>query len=328
MKKIAIIGAGISGLTLAHKLRDIVEVTILEKSRGVSGRMSTRYYGEFEFDHGAQYFTIKTSQFSQFIQPLIDANVVARWDAQFVELDRNKITRQNQWSAKYPHYIGIPRMNQVGKFLAQGINIKLQTHVQSLTKTKDSKWNLVDNKNRSLGLFDWVISTAPAKQTQELFPTYFVDYLQIQHIKMLGCYSLMLGFNKPLSLSWEAAVVNNADISWIAINSSKPGRPKSTSMLVQTTNIWADEHIDEDTEKVKQHIIRELSQVTEIDINDPVCFELHRWRYANIGKQDGDKYLIDETNQLAACGDWFIEGRVESAFISANELSEALVNIL
>ena len=42
MKKIAIIGAGLSGLTAATQLREHAEVTVFEKSRGPGGRMETR----------------------------------------------------------------------------------------------------------------------------------------------------------------------------------------------------------------------------------------------------------------------------------------------
>jgi len=43
MPKIAIIGAGLSGLILAHSLKEHANITIFEKARGVGGRMSTRY---------------------------------------------------------------------------------------------------------------------------------------------------------------------------------------------------------------------------------------------------------------------------------------------
>ena len=68
MKKVAIIGAGLSGLTAAHFLEDYAEVFIFEKSNGLGGRMSTRRHDRYSFDHGAQYFTVKTKQFSQFIK--------------------------------------------------------------------------------------------------------------------------------------------------------------------------------------------------------------------------------------------------------------------
>jgi predicted NAD/FAD-dependent oxidoreductase len=72
MKRIAIIGAGLSGLVLARRLGDIAQVTIFEKFRSVGGRMATRYAHDYEFDHGAQFFTARTLEFREFLQPLVD----------------------------------------------------------------------------------------------------------------------------------------------------------------------------------------------------------------------------------------------------------------
>ena len=52
-KNIAIIGAELSGLSLASFLKDHAAISIFEKARGVGGRMSTRYTDDFQFDHGA-----------------------------------------------------------------------------------------------------------------------------------------------------------------------------------------------------------------------------------------------------------------------------------
>ena len=59
--RVAIIGAGLAGATLAYELNEAegFEVTIFEKSRGVGGRMSTRYGDSHEYDHGAQFFTLE-----------------------------------------------------------------------------------------------------------------------------------------------------------------------------------------------------------------------------------------------------------------------------
>ena len=65
-KSVAIIGAGLSGITVASKIRDKFEVQVFEKSRGVSGRMSTRIDPPFVFDHGAQFFKIKSKCFKYF----------------------------------------------------------------------------------------------------------------------------------------------------------------------------------------------------------------------------------------------------------------------
>ena len=66
--KIAIIGAGMAGLTVAKKLKDFADITIFEKSRGAGGRICSRYTEPFVFDHGAQFFTTKDSEFNELVQ--------------------------------------------------------------------------------------------------------------------------------------------------------------------------------------------------------------------------------------------------------------------
>ena len=68
-KRCLIIGGGISGLIAATVLRRTgINATILDKGRGVGGRLATRRishpsYGEGTFDYGAQYFTVSNSIF-------------------------------------------------------------------------------------------------------------------------------------------------------------------------------------------------------------------------------------------------------------------------
>jgi predicted NAD/FAD-dependent oxidoreductase len=35
--------------------------------------------------------------------------------------------------------------------------------------------------------------------------------------------------------------------------------------------------------------------------------------------------MVDKKNKLAACGDWLIQGRVESAFESANAMADEIL---
>ena len=59
-----IIGAGMAGLTAANLLQNAGwAVTVVDKSRGVGGRMATRRLGASRFDHGAQFFTVRDAGF-------------------------------------------------------------------------------------------------------------------------------------------------------------------------------------------------------------------------------------------------------------------------
>ncbi|MFA6245022.1 MAG: FAD-dependent oxidoreductase, partial [Candidatus Hydrogenedentales bacterium] len=75
-----VIGAGISGLLAARTLRDSGKtVVILDKARGVGGRMATRRIGECVFDHGAQFFTATDPKFVEHVNRWTDDGIAAQW---------------------------------------------------------------------------------------------------------------------------------------------------------------------------------------------------------------------------------------------------------
>ena len=82
--------------------------------------------------------------------------------------------------------------------------------------------------------------------------------------------------------------------------------------------------MDRDLEAVQAHLLREASNVTSFDLETAIHVEVHRWRFANIAKQDGAPCFLDPERKMAACGDWFIQGRIEAAFLSADALSTQL----
>ena len=323
MRSIAIIGAGLSGLVVARRLQAVADVTVFEKSRGSGGRMATRYAGDYEFDHGAQFFTARTPGFRDFLKPLIDEGVVADWPARFAEFDRHRLSSTRQWGAEYPHFVGVPRMNRIGKSLAAGLQVELQTTVGAIHRT-DRDWALRTPDGGELGRFDWVVLTAPAPQTA-LLGGECPDLVELaERREMSACFALLLGFDGYLDLTWDAALVRNADISWMSVNSSKPGRGKAPTLVVHSTNRWANAHIDANRDRVIDVLLREASEVAGKDLANHSHCDVQRWRYANLDRQCGDTCFVDRSRQIAACGDWFVRGRVEAAFTSANALAAQL----
>lgn len=324
MKKIAIVGAGLAGITLAQKLNKFFTVTIFEKSRGVGGRMATRRCDGFEFDHGAQYFTAKSSLFNEYIKPLIHLDIVTRWDARFVEFNSKKILNKRVWSEAFPHYVGKPSMNRICQYLAKDLNIHLNTKIKSIRS--DNPWRLYDEEDNDLGSYDWLIVTAPADQSLQIMPASFKYIKNLKAIKMQGCYSLMLGLEINPQINFDAAIVQDADISWISVNSSKPDRLDKATLVIHSTNDWAETNVNTDRKIIINHLLNELEQVSGLKLSHAKCQILHHWRYANIGLQTNQNIFVDFEQQLAACGDWCIQGRVESAFLAAHEVANQILS--
>ncbi|MGB5248301.1 MAG: FAD-dependent oxidoreductase [Gammaproteobacteria bacterium] len=315
MTRVAVIGAGLSGLVAARELSKCSEVTVFEKSRGFGGRMATRYGAGFEFDHGAQFFTARSPEFQAFLEPLIAHGTVACWHARFAELHREQVTSTGDWDDAYPHYVGAPRMNAIGSFLADGVTIRQNTTVARLERDADG-WRLAESDGSALGRFDWVVCAMPAAQTAALLPADSRLCRLAEQVQMRACYALMLGFDKALSLPWQAALVHDADISWVSVNSSKPQRTDRFTLVVHSTNAYADANLDMRLPLVQAHLLREVSELIGIDCGQASFCDLQRWRYANVDKQSGPRCLVDAKMRLAGCGDWLHHGRVEAAFLS------------
>ncbi|MDA1012535.1 MAG: FAD-dependent oxidoreductase [Proteobacteria bacterium] len=322
MKKMAIIGSGLSGLTLAHLLKDRFEITLFEKARSPGGRLATRRTDPYAFDHGAQYFTARTDAFHEFIQPLIDRGLIKKWAARHARFEGNKMIERTDWTMDEPRYVGVPGMNSIARHLAQDLDVRLNTKISSLNQLE--KWQLIDEQGLLYDNFESVISALPAPQALMLLPEKFAHHAEIKTIEMRGCVSLMLGFSKRLPLEFDAAHITHSDISWIAVNSNKPGRGDLFTLMVHSSEAYAEENFTTDRQKVINHLCHQTSQVLGHDVSNADFKTVHSWRYANNSNRDTYPPFADHDLKLAACGDWCLGGRVEGAFTSALNLAEAL----
>lgn len=320
--RVAVIGAGIAGLSLAHALKSKgpqFSVTLFEKARGVSGRLATRYQDDFAFDHGAAHFTLRDKRFIDFIQPYQQQGIISSWQPLIAQYSQSE--KISQQLCRELLHVSSPKMNQLCKKLAETVELKLQTRVADFKKNHQI-WSLFDEHNNALGEFDWVISSAPSVQTAELFGDLPSFSAKLNEVKMTGCFSLMLGFSELNLPQWQLAHVDDSPIAKISIEHSKPNRKQGISVLIQSDNAWADACIEHDPEELTQILKQHLQAIMPFDKSHISYQRLHRWRYANVAQSAAQPYLIDRDNKLAACGDWCLEGRVEAAFISAMELAE------
>lgn len=297
--KIAIIGAGFCGLRVAQQLKQKAEVSIFEKSRGVGGRLATRYTEDYEFDHGAPYFSAATPTFQDWVQQAINDQVVVEWQARFARFAAGKMV--DSWSEQV--FIGHPKMNQIGKYLASNLEIAFNTRIQAV-EYRNQSWYLFDEEQSCYGPFDALISTIPWPQAQALFSEFF----SFKYPPMQATMVHLLGFSKKIDLSWDIAEFEQHKI---VINSAKPGRSKDFSVLV-----YSPEEVD--IKAISASIFAEL----------PQYLTQHHWRYAQGQNSKNYPWLIQPELNCVVLGDWLLASPgVEASFLMAAEVARYFLEL-
>lgn len=314
LPKIAVIGAGLAGISLAKNLAAFADITLFEKSRGTGGRMSARRREQFSFDHGAQFFTARSEPFQSEISNAIDAKAIVEWIPKIVNLELGAKPFKREWFE--PHYCGTNGMNSLAKHMAADLNILHETLVTRLER-KSGSWHLINEHEQAIGPYDWVVSAVPAPQAVDLLPNSFVKTNNVEEAQFSSCFAMMLGFEDSISLNFQAAVITHPVLAWLSTRDS-------SSFLIHSRNDWATKHIEADPDWVKSVMYEAFNELLPRINRQPGHRDLHRWRYAKCEQSLGHDYLLDSDEQIAVIGDWCRGGRVEDAYVSGYELAQKL----
>lgn len=316
ISRVAIVGAGISGLTCARTLRDHrIDVTVFEKSRGVGGRMATRRTAEgSRFDHGAQYFTVRDARFERYVQSWMQDGIVASWEGPICTLPNGRIEWKQETT---PRFVGVPGMNAICRHLAADLNVRLRTEVRPPAFLRGI-WHLSDEQGGQLGQFDYIVTSAPAPQSAVLLAAADDLQQQAEMAKMNGCWAAMLLFDRSVELPFDGAFVHESLLSWIARNDSKPARGGAQeSWVLHASPEWTDTRLEDDPVDVLPEMVDAFWRATGAKPRTPSYATGHRWRYAIPPKPLAKRCLFDSQLRIGACGDWCSGPRVEGAFLSS-----------
>lgn len=330
---VAIIGAGLAGITAARELGPNFKVTLFEKSSGLGGRMACRRIGAHRFNHGAQFLTARSEKFQSVVDDALSENTLHHWTPKLITLEKGEKRFKRTWFE--PHYIAQPGMNSLAKQLSKNLCIESETEITKL-EGGESNWRVHTSEDDFHGPFDWVVCTAPAPQSLTLLPPGFAELDKIAEVEFSPCFALMIGFDSKVSIGLETAVVKNSALAWVSISTNSDGdnsnnidgqpttSKSTTSILLHADNEWSRKHLDDDIESVKAVLLEEFERLIGKDLPAPSALDLHRWKFARCETPVEDMFLIDPIQQLAVCGDWCGGNRVEAAYLSGHQLAQEL----
>jgi len=312
--RVAVIGAGISGLIAARTLLEHGwEVVVFEKSRGVGGRAATRRADPgLSFDHGAQYFTARDPHFARQVETWIEQGSVAEWTGRIVEIERSEVRPKLDQPRRF---VGVPGMTAVARMLAVNVPLRSETRIARLSRA-DRHWDLTDTAGQTHSPFDYVIVSLPAPQSADLLDDHSFA-AEARAVPMTPCWAVMAAFEWPIEVAWDGAFVQSSPIAWTARNSSKPGRDSYRDCWVmQASPDWSVAQLDRPRNEVSAALLAEFAAITGRPTPATVYLDAHRWLYSATPLSLERLFLFDTDTGLAVCGDWLAGGRIEGAFRS------------
>ena len=319
---ILIIGAGLAGLSAANDLQQAGHsVLVIDKGRGLGGRLAGRRIGEATFDHGAQFMTAREPRFKAAVASWIEAGVAEEWYSSYPGQPNG-----------HPRYRGVPTMTAVAKHLATDIDVMRNIRVETITQ-QQTQW-LAELDNGETVTANKLLITSPVPQTLDLLATGNIavpadKQARLERIEYESCIAVMAILDGPTAIEVPGAIaMEDGPISWISDNLQK-GVSEIPAVTIHGSGEFSAQHLDHDRMEIGQQLIDAAAQyLGNARVTD---YQVHGWRYSKPTIVDDDPCMLlseaTELPPLALAGDAFagprFEGAVQSGWAAAKALMSA-----
>tara|TARA_A100001011_G_scaffold142341_1_gene150350 strand:- start:19020 stop:19955 length:936 start_codon:yes stop_codon:yes gene_type:complete len=306
--KIVILGAGMSGIACALNLYNKFDVSIYEKSRGVGGRLCAKSLPDGLFHFGAQFCSAQTSSFKAFLKK---SNAIQFLGSAFDMKINSSIETKN-------FFVANDGMHSLLKKYEQ--RLKIYFNQKAIKIDEEKKLVYFESGNKES--FDIIISSLPLPQAKEVFES------KINHDATFNpCISVGMTISGSPNYKHVAYKNINEDISWLG--TSKFYNKKNDETWVLQFSPDASLAMMSDTDSFIQALAEDAVRNTINGQYKIMHSGIFKWKYALCSRSNLNNEYTYISKDAFAIGDWNLSPRVESAYISGNELGKYLTkNIL
>lgn len=318
---VLIIGAGLSGLSAANDLQQAgFKVLVVDKGRGLGGRLAGRRIGEATFDHGAQFFTARESRFKTAVERWIELGVAEQWYSSYPGQPNG-----------HPRYRGVPTMTAVAKHLAEDISVMRATKVDAITQ-QSANW-LASLDNGDTVTADKLLITSPVPQTLDLLAAANISLpadkqARLERIQYEACIAVMAVLDGPTTLEYPGAIaLENGPVAWISDNLQK-GVSKIPGVTIHGSGDFSAKYFEQDRMEIGQQLIDAAAPfLGDATVTE---YQVHGWRYSKPTIVDDAPCMLlskaTDLPPLALAGDAFAGPRFEGAVQSGWAAAKILLN--
>ncbi len=304
---VLVIGAGMAGLAAAGALQEAGrKVVVVDKGRGVGGRLATRRFGGATFDHGAQFVTARSARFAEVLEKARAAGAAREWCRGFL----GKRDGHLRWC-------GCGGMTALARHMAVGLEVVSEKQVRALQQSGGA-WRvaLADGSHWLAGA---VVVTAPVPQALELLAQGGVGLLpemerRLSAIEYECCLAVLAVLDGPSG--WPAPgafALEGGPVAWMADNQVK-GISAEPAITLHATPEFSLAHWDQDRRQSGQELLDAVRPRLGAGVKD---FQVHGWRFSKPMEAGREACAVVRRDPfLAVAGDAFAGSRVEGAALS------------
>lgn len=348
MWDVVVIGAGLSGLTAARQLHEFgYTVLVVDKSRGLGGRLATRRVNEQPIDHGCRFLQPGLANDFSLLDDLLAAQIIQPWRPQVLTLN------QRDQIVAAPHaetyYISPAGMNTVAKALAEGLLIQRPCQVTDVLpipngwqiKAETTPANAEPIQARA------VVMAIPAPQilpilesAQAQLPALTEWLNQIEPVQFDPVITVMAGYAPDTDTrpnfqasgpdGWMFSGHDTSIVRWAALDSSKRPRAETPVVVVHSGPQFAALFLAAQIlEPAGQELLDAASEKLGDWLKTPAWKQVHRWRYGFVTVPSGSNVVSAKAvPTLVGCGDWCGGYDAQAAVASGQAAAEKLVQAL
>jgi renalase len=336
--KIAIVGAGIAGLTAGTILaKNGHEVVVLEKSKGFGGRLATRYSNSnrsIKFDHGSPSLAPVSDEFKSFVNELQEKGLVRPWTDVFSFYNEEGFFDVHPSRDTVLHYCAPAGMNSLGKHLSRWVDVRTGTQVAGITMVapdgkKKRPW-ILNMADVSVLEADALIIATPAIQAAGILQTAQDEtpirllHAQVSKVKYNSCFTLMIDFGDVPIPDWKGVVCQHEVIRFISNENSKREN-KALTLVAHAQADFSHNNIETDKLVIANQMLDAVIEITGGALGPVDWHQLHFWRYYQAVDYLNRPYLeiSDGNPPLAIIGDYMGGNSYEAAYVSGKTLAES-----
>ena len=317
--KVVVLGGGISGCICAHRLSIAGhDVTLVEKGRGVGGRMATRRMDGARIDHGAQFLTARDQRLKDYLTEWQSREIVCPW--------YDRIAGRPELPVGI-RYRGTSGMTSPAKFLARSFQVETSFFVERVEPGE--KWHVVERMGEERTLqADHLVVTFPGPQILELldrshFSLDSPTMVRLQAIRYTRCIALLGLLDGQTRLELPGTVTHPvSEVDWVSENYLK-GISERPACTVHASDSFSQSFWDAPDEERGPLLKAVAEEVLGAKVSKWAC---HRWGFAKPTMTFGASHFHSAAHGITLAGDGFGGERIESAFLSGWEAAQSITD--